>query len=204
MLKFDANGLMPAIVQDAETGQVRMLGYVNGEALARTFTTGDVWFYSRSRAELWHKGDTSVNFLRFVSMSADCDGDAVLIQARPDGPTCHTGADTCFHNEVSEAEAPEVGVKGAAVLAELFGVIAQRRRDLPEGSYTASLFKRGTPRIAQKVIEEGGETALAAMGAGNERVVSEMADLWYHCLVLLADQGLTLDDVYAELARRRV
>jgi phosphoribosyl-ATP pyrophosphohydrolase/phosphoribosyl-AMP cyclohydrolase len=202
MLKFDANGLIPAVVQDAATGQVRMLGYMNGEAIARTFETGDVWFYSRSRAGLWHKGDTSGNFLRFVSMTADCDGDALLVKANPVGPTCHTGEDSCFHNPLDAAETPTEGVKGAAVLAELFAVIEQRKRELPEGSYTATLFRRGTPRIAQKVIEEGGETALAAL-AEPDRIASEMADLWYHCLVLLADQGLTPQHVFDELARRR-
>ena len=202
MLKFDTSGLIPAIVQDAATGDIRMLGYMNGESIAKTFETGDVWFYSRSRSELWHKGDTSGNFLRFVSMTADCDGDALLVKANPIGPTCHTGADSCFHNPVEAAENAEAGVQGAAVLAELFAVIEQRKRELPEGSYTAKLFQRGTPRIAQKVIEEGGETALAAL-VDHDHLASEMADLWYHCLVLLADQGLTPDDVYAVLAQRR-
>ncbi|MBI4499428.1 MAG: bifunctional phosphoribosyl-AMP cyclohydrolase/phosphoribosyl-ATP diphosphatase HisIE [Chloroflexi bacterium] len=210
MLKFDERGLIPAVVQHAETGAVLMVAYMDREALTKTFATGDVWFYSRSRRELWHKGETSGHYLRFRSLTTDCDGDTLLVQALPTGPACHTGAPSCFFQAVgpeqaqAEAAGPAVSAPvGQSVVEELFGVIEQRKRDLPEGSYTAKLFQRGIDRIVQKVIEEAGETAIAGKNPEQERVVSEMADLWYHCLVLLAARGLRPEDIWAELARRR-
>jgi len=183
-------GLLPAIVQDADDQCVLMLGYMSREALARTLESGSVTFYSRSKGRLWTKGETSGHRLALVSVEADCDGDTLLIQARPQGPTCHLGRDSCF------VDAP------SAALAGLDEVVAQRLRDRPEGSYTAKLFDGGTARMAQKVGEEGVETALAAVVGDDAALLGEAADLVYHLLVLLRSRGLGLSDL-AETLRNR-
>lgn len=183
-------GLLPAIVQDAGDQRVLMLGYMSREALRFTLESGRVTFYSRSKARLWTKGETSGHGLELVSAEADCDGDALLIQARPQGPTCHLGRASCF----ADAQ--------AAALARLDAVVAQRRRDRPAGSYTTELFDRGTARIAQKVGEEGVETALAAVVGDDAALLGEAADLVYHLLVLLRARGLGLADL-AETLRSR-
>lgn len=183
-------GLLPAIVQDADNQRLLMLGYMSREALRITLDSGWVTFYSRSKARLWTKGERSGHRLALVEAIADCDGDTLLIQARPQGPTCHLGRDSCF------ADAP------ASPLAVLDAVIAQRERDRPEGSYTTRLFEQGATRVAQKVGEEGVETALAGVAQDDAALLGEAADLVYHLLVLLRLRGLGLADL-GEVLRQR-
>lgn len=187
------NGLVPAIVQDARTGQVLMLAYMNIEAFEKTLETGLVTFFSRSRAKLWTKGETSGNFLRYVSHQIDCDGDTILVKARPDGPTCHTGARTCF------VDSPD-GSFG--FLGELEAVIASRENADPEKSYTSELLSGGPAAPARKVGEEAVEVAIAAINESDERLAEESADLVYHLLVLLKSRGLSLADVAHVLEER--
>lgn len=189
-------GLVPAIVQDAFDGRVLMQAYMNREALAYTLDNGLVTFWSRSRGELWTKGATSGNTLTLAEVHSDCDNDCLLVLATPSGAACHRGTDTCF-DDGERHTAP-----GMAFLAELERVIAQRYEDRPEGSYTTKLFDAGAKRIAQKVGEEGVETALAAATGNTDELTNETADLLYHLLVLLRDSGLTLDDVIATLHSR--
>ncbi len=183
-------GLLPAIVQDAATYRVLMLGYMNRAALDATLASGRVTFYSRSRARLWIKGETSGNTLELVSIAADCDSDSLLVQARPRGPTCHRGTASCF------ADAP------GDFLGELDALIAKRHAERPQGSYTTQLFDAGIRRIAQKVGEEGVETALAAVVQNDVALLGESADLVYHLLVLLRARGLDLRDA-VEILRTR-
>lgn len=185
------DGLLPAIVQDAATLRVLMLGYMNREALLASFEQQQVTFYSRSKGRLWTKGESSGHVLRLVSVRTDCDSDALLVLAHPQGPTCHLQRTSCF------PDAPGDG------LAELEAVIAQRERERPEGSYTTKLFERGIKRIAQKVGEEGLETALAAVIEDDAALLGESADLLFHLLVLLRQRGLGLDDVRRTLETRR-
>ena len=189
-------GLLPAIVQDAVDGRVLMLGYMNEAALRRTLADGRVTFFSRRRNELWTKGETSGHFLHVVQVSADCDRDTILVLAHPVGPTCHKGTPTCF------ADSREPQASRIAFLATLQATIAQRIAESPEGSYTARLFSSGIGRIAQKVGEEGVETALAAVTRDDPELVGECADLLYHLLVLLKSRNLTLEQVVGELASR--
>ncbi len=202
MIQLDTNGLIPAIAQDAASGEVIMLGYMNPGSLKRTLEGGEVWFYSRSRSDLWHKGEVSGNYLRLVSASLDCDGDTILLRVTPDGPICHTGNPTCFFTPLDEVPEFARSETGAGVLDELFAVIQDRKRDMPEGSYTADLLKRGAGRIAQKVIEEAGETAIAGVEGDAEAVAAEAADLLYHTLVLLSATGVKPEDVWARLRER--
>ena len=155
MIKLDDKGLVPTIVQDADTGQVLTLAYMNQESLERTRASGQVWFYSRSRQELWHKGETSGNYLNVRSISVDCDGDALLIEAEPTGPACHTGETSCFFEGLAD-ETPEFERPPGDMLAELFQLIEQRKRDKPKGSYVAKLLKKGPRKIGKKVVEEAG------------------------------------------------
>lgn len=191
------NGLVPAIIQDASTGAVLMLGYMNREALAATEAAGRVTFFSRSKNRLWTKGEESGHFLEVCSISADCDHDALLILARPAGPVCHLGTPTCWGNE-----APRALVQRLEFLSRLEQILAQRIADPPEGSYTAKLVAEGLTRIAQKVGEEGVELALAAVAQSDEAVISEAADLLYHMALLLKAKGLSLTQVVAELESR--
>ena len=186
-------GLVPAIVQDADTLQVLMLGYMNAESVAKTNETGLVTFYSRSRKTLWTKGETSGNTLALVSMNVDCDKDTVLVKARPSGPTCHEGTVSCFGDE---------GADGVGFLSYLETLIEGRKTADPESSYTAQLLQGPLRRAAQKVGEEGVETALAAVAETDDKLVSEAADLFYHTLVLLAAKDVKLDAVIGELKRR--
>lgn len=202
-VKLDAQGLVAAVCQDEATGETLMVAYMNPEALARTLETGEMHFYSRSRQALWRKGETSGAFLRVASAAVDCDGDALLFKVRPEGPACHTGARSCFFTPLPESPECERVESGAGVLDELFQVIRQRQAEAPEGSYTASLFASGTTRIAQKVAEEGAEAALAAATKDAASLPGEVADLFYHALALLADAGLSPEDVWAELRSRR-
>ena len=203
-IKLNEQGLVPAIAQDADTGQVLMLGYMNPGSLKRTVEGVQVWFYSRSREDLWHKGEISGNYLNLKEAWLDCDGDTLLLKVKPDGPACHTGETSCFYTPLDgvpeEYEATETG---PGILSELFAVIQDRQRDPPEGSYTANLLQEGMGRIAQKVIEEAGETAIAAMQEDHEGLPKEVADLLYHTLVLLAASGVTPNQVWEELRNRR-
>ncbi len=189
------DGLVPAIVQDSFDGRVLMQAYMNAEALAYTLDNGKVTFWSRSRDELWTKGETSGNTLELVEIHADCDSDCLLVLARPAGPSCHTGADTCF--DTSHPVMP-----GLAFLAQLERVIAERYEDRPEGSYTTRLFDAGVKRIAQKVGEEGVETALAAATGDGEELQNEAADLLYHLVVLLRATGFKVENITEVLKSR--
>jgi len=188
-------GLIPAIVQDAFDGRVLMQGFMNKDALKATLESGRVTFWSRSRQQLWTKGETSRNYLDLVDIHPDCDSDSLLIRARQEGPTCHLGLDTCF--DVEAKVIPEL-----AFLASLERLIAKRDEDRPAGSYTTSLLESGVKRIAQKVGEEGVETALAAVAGGDEEVLNESADLIYHLLVLLRSRKLELGSVVEVLKVR--
>ena len=190
------DGLLPAIVQDAGSGRVLMLGYMNRESLRRTLHDRRVVFFSRSRNELWTKGETSGHFLEVVDVSADCDNDTILVLANPVGPTCHKGTPTCFAGAAAPA------ATGIAFIKSLEATIARRIADSPEGSYTARLYASGVSRIAQKVGEEGVETALAAVTRDDDQLVGECADLLYHLLVLLKARNLSIDRVVQELASR--
>ena len=189
------DGLLPAVVQDAKNGSVLMLGYMNRESLRSTLTNRRVTFFSRSKNRLWTKGETSGHFLDVVSVQADCDRDALLVTADPNGPTCHTGARSCFGEVLTDAQ--EV-----AFLTRLEGVIAQRIRDRPEGSYTARLWSEGPTRIAQKVGEEGVEVALASVTQPDDRLIGESADLLFHLALLLKSRNLSLADAVRELEQR--
>jgi phosphoribosyl-AMP cyclohydrolase / phosphoribosyl-ATP pyrophosphohydrolase len=189
-------GLIPAIVQDARSGRVLMLGYMNREALLKTLQDRRVTFFTRSRNRLWTKGETSGNFLNLVSIAADCDLDTLLVTAHPDGPTCHTGTESCFGDTIAADSA------ALSFLMQLEAVIAQRIAERPQGSYTTRLLAEGTPRIAQKVGEEGVEVALAAVTQTDDKLVSESADLLFHLLLLLKNRNLSLASVVQELQRR--
>lgn len=203
MIKLDGRGLVPAIVQDADTGQVLMLGYMNPSSIKRTLEEGQVWFYSRSREELWHKGDTSGSYLNFEEAHVDCDGDTLLLKVKPTGPVCHTGNQSCFFQPVEGEQEYEGEEKGSGILEELFSVIQERKLDKPEGSYTVQLLEGGVERIAQKVIEEAGEAALAGAMLNRENLPKEIADLLYHTLVLLSASDVSPEEVWKELRTRR-
>ena len=190
------DGLLPAIVQDAQNGAVLMLGYMSREALAATFDRRRVVFFSRSKQRLWMKGETSGHVLDLIDIRTDCDLDTLLITARPNGPVCHLGTQTCFGASASPASTD------LEFLSTLEGVIEQRIAENPEGSYTARLFAKGPKRIAQKVGEEGLEVALAAVAEADDKVVAESADLLFHLLVLLKSRGVPLARVVAELESR--
>ena len=187
-----SDGLVPAIVQDATTGRVLMLGYMNRDAYERTLSVGEAVFFSRSRQRLWRKGETSGNTLKVTEIRADCDGDTLLVRAEPAGPTCHRGTVTCFGEELS-----------ATLLDDLQSVIDGRLAQRPEESYVAKLAAAGIARAAQKVGEEGVETALAAVTRDDEGLAEEAADLVFHLLVLLRIRGLAVEDLLARLADRR-
>lgn len=187
-------GLVPAIIQDAVTKNVLMLGFMNKEAYQKTVETGNVTFWSRTRQCLWTKGETSGNFLRLVEIKLDCDRDTLLVKVNPDGPTCHTGTDTCWGEE---------NVRNPiGFLAKLQDFIGKRHAEMPEGSYTTSLFKKGINRIAQKVGEEALETVIEATNGTDEKLIYEASDLLYHLIVLLTSKGLRIEDVARELCER--
>jgi len=199
-LKFDERGLIPAIVQDAITGRVLMMAGMNDESLRRTQESSEAWFWSRSRNELWHKGATSGNVLRVRELRADCDGDTLLIRAEPAGPACHTGKESCFFqpiNSTSSEETPRAGF-----LDELEGIVASRRTASPDASYTARLFAKGRFKIAQKVGEEGLESAMAGVAQDDDRLIDESADLLFHLLVLLNERSIPLSTVLKRLDER--
>jgi phosphoribosyl-ATP pyrophosphohydrolase/phosphoribosyl-AMP cyclohydrolase len=194
-LRFDERGLVPAIVQDAGTGTVLMLAWMDREAVEATERTGEVHFHSRTRDALWKKGETSGNTLHAIEVRADCDGDALLVRAHPMGPVCHTGSATCWGDD----PAPPL----ARTLSDLAALLRERKRDLPERSYSAELFKKGRGAIAQKVGEEALELALAAVAESPERTLSEFTDVVYALLILGTDLGLTADDLVRSLAEKK-
>ena len=185
------DGLLPVIIQDADTRQVLMLGFMNREAYDKTEQTGKVTFWSRTRQCLWTKGETSGNFLHVVEMYADCDADTLLIKARPDGPTCHRGTTACFDTPDDEG-----------FIRTLQAVVAGRHAQMPEGSYTTKLFIKGPKVIGKKVLEEAGEAVIEAVDGNRDRFIYEASDLIYHLLVLLEQQGVSLSDLERELALR--
>ena len=187
------DGLVPAVIQDVHNGHVLMLGYMNQAALSHTVNSGKVTFFSRSKNRLWTKGETSGNWIDYVSGEMDCDADTILIQARPHGPVCHTGSISCFNN---------IAPDNTQFLGQLGSLIADRHAAMPAGSYTTSLFTDGKARIAQKVGEEGVELALARMKDDGTEIANETADLLFHIMVLLQDAGLTLGDVIKVLKER--
>lgn len=194
-IDFDkGEGLVPAIIQDSSTLRVLMLGYMNREAYDKTVQTGLVTFYSRSRKCLWTKGETSGNYLKLVDIKADCDNDTLLVKAVPQGPVCHTGTDTCW-GETNEASP-------LLFLSELSDFIECRHREMPEGSYTTSLFRDGLNRMAQKVGEEALELVIEATNGTDERLVYEGSDMLYHLIVLLTSKGLRIEDLARELQER--
>jgi len=195
-IRFDERGLIPAIVQNAETREVLTLAYMNRESLARTIETKQTWFWSRSRQELWRKGETSGNTQEVVSLALDCDRDAIIVLVKPAGPACHTGAVSCF----------DVGSKQNAIgplLDQLYELIQSRERERPDDSYTTYLFDEGLDKILKKLGEESAETIIAAKNDGNARLTSEVADLIYHLLVLLVARGVSLKEIADELGHRR-
>ena len=195
-IRFDDRGLVPAIVQDAATGSVLMLAWMDREALDATEATGEVHFHSRSRDALWKKGETSGNTLHAVSVAVDCDGDALLIRAHPKGPICHTGTATCWGDDEAQPL--------ARTLSELAALLRERKRDLPAGSYSADLFRKGRGAIAQKVGEEALELALAAVTESKERAVSEFTDVVYALAVLATELGITPEELVRSLAEKKV
>jgi phosphoribosyl-ATP pyrophosphohydrolase/phosphoribosyl-AMP cyclohydrolase len=204
-LQFDDRGLLPAIIQDAETKEVLTLAYMNAESLRRTLAEGETWFWSRSRQELWHKGATSGNTQRVLDVRPDCDNDAVVVLVEPAGPACHTGEQSCFFNALEGFE-PTVHKTTASdlgsVIQDLYGVVESRKLERPEGSYTTYLFEKGLDKILKKVGEESAETIIAAKNAEAEPLISETSDLLYHLLVMLVERGITLDQIGVELNRR--
>ncbi len=201
-LQWSKKNLIPAIVQDAHTGQVLMLAYMNEESLARTLESGETWFWSRSRAELWHKGATSGNTQRVVEVRYDCDADTLLVHVEPAGPACHTGEQSCFYRRLPDGVEVEPPAPAGGVLAHLEAVIRDRKANPRPDSYTCKLLEGGVPRIGQKVGEEAVESIVAALSEGDDRLVNEVADLVYHTLVLLAARDLSWADVEASLAHR--
>lgn len=211
IIQWDENGLVPAIVQDASTKDVLMLAYMNRESLKKSLETGETWFWSRSRSELWHKGATSGNTQQIASLRYDCDGDTLLVEAYRQGPACHTGEDNCFYRAAATSKVRAAGTGSAAnsegssrfaVLAELEQLIAERHKERPEGAYTTYLFDKGIDKILKKVGEETAESIIAAKNGDNDELRYEVSDLIYHLLVLLRERNLPLDDIMQELERR--
>lgn len=205
-IKFDDSGLVPAIVQDATSLQVLTLAYMNRESLERTLETNETWFWSRSRSRLWHKGETSGNKQRVVQVSVDCDHDALRILVVPAGPACHTGAQTCFHNELPldspGGQRSQWKANLDDIISRLYALIESRNRERPAGSYTTYLLAQGLDKILKKVGEECAETIIAAKNDDRNALIKEISDLLYHLLVLFVDRGLTLDEVRDELLSR--
>ncbi len=205
-IKFDERGLAPAIVQDADTRQVLTLAYVNAESLKRTIETNETWFWSRSRSSLWHKGETSGHTQRVLDILVDCDRDALTLLVKPNGPACHTGEQSCFHNLLQEASMREDITDQETdlgdVLDNLYALVVSRKRDRPEGSYTSYLFDQGLDKILKKVGEESSETIIAAKNDDQEVLAREASDLLYHLIVLMVERGLTLHEIRDELVSR--
>jgi phosphoribosyl-ATP pyrophosphohydrolase/phosphoribosyl-AMP cyclohydrolase len=202
-LKWDAQGLIPTVAQETATGEVLMVAWMDREALEKTLETGLVHYWSRSRRVLWRKGETSGHDQHVDGVYADCDRDTLLVQVHQDGVACHTGARTCFFTRLGGSAAPQAAGAGPAILEVLERVLESRKVERPAGSYSAGLFERGEPQICRKIGEEATEVVTAALGGeGDARVVSEVADLWFHTMVLLASRGIPLRQVFEELALR--
>jgi phosphoribosyl-AMP cyclohydrolase / phosphoribosyl-ATP pyrophosphohydrolase len=200
-LNFSMNGLLPVVVQHHVSGQVLMVGFANPEAVRNTLETRHAWFFSRSRQQLWEKGETSGNYLHVRGVRVDCDEDALVYVCDPEGPTCHTGEPSCFYRTLEDLPMAETSGEAAAHLFET--VLARQRSGDPEASYVAKLLSKGVDRVAQKVGEEAVETVIAAKNANHEELANELADLWFHSFILLAQQGMTPEDVWAVLESRR-
>jgi len=198
-LKFDERGLIPAIVTDARTGQVLTLAWMNRESLGISMEKELTCFWSRSRQELWLKGETSGNYQHIVSITADCDRDALVVAVEKDGPACHTGEESCFHAPVWESD-----TRQEFHLRDLYALLEGRKRDMPEGSYTTYLFQKGLDKILKKVGEESTEVIIAAKAEDRKETVYELADLMYHAMVLMVEMGIPLEEVRQELASRHV
>ncbi|MEG0766215.1 MAG: bifunctional phosphoribosyl-AMP cyclohydrolase/phosphoribosyl-ATP diphosphatase HisIE [Clostridia bacterium] len=199
-IRFDTQGLVPAVAQDVRTGAVLMLAYMNRESLALTLETGYATYWSRSRGQLWKKGETSGHLQRVCAISYDCDGDALLLRVEQTGPACHTGETSCFYRALTPAgDVPA----GSDVLQQVYNVVLDRRTNPKPGSYTNYLLEKGVEKISKKVGEEAAETIIAAVKGNPEELRYEVADLFYHVLVLLANQGLTPSDIWEELQKRR-
>ena len=196
---YDDNGLIPAIIQDDQTGKVLMLAYMNEKALSLTIETKETWFYSRSRQELWNKGATSGNRQAVRDISFDCDLDAVLVQVKPYGPACHTGEESCFYNNTVKNE-----VSNREIVHDLIKEISHRKENPVEGSYTSYLFREGIDKVLKKVGEESSEVIIGAKNEDKQELTSELADLTYHTLVLMEIAGIELSDVKTELLKRRL
>ncbi len=205
-LSFDEQGLIPVVVQDASTRQVLTLAYMNAESLNRTLETHETWFWSRSRSCLWHKGESSGNTQRVVDVLVDCDGDALTLLVAPHGPACHTGAQSCFHNDIGYDGSIEMGAGTEPtlgdVLKDLYGVVESRKRERPDDSYTTYLFDHGLDKILKKVGEETAETIIAAKNEDRDALVKESSDLLYHLIVLFVERDLSLEQVSDELRAR--
>jgi phosphoribosyl-ATP pyrophosphohydrolase/phosphoribosyl-AMP cyclohydrolase len=206
-IKFDERGLIPAIVQDADTRKVLTLAYMNADSLKRTIETGETWFWSRSRSCLWHKGETSGNTQHVLDILLDCDADSVTLLVKANGPACHTGEQSCFHNELQEAgdshgKMADQKSSLGAVLEDLYMLVESRKRDRPEGSYTTYLFDQGLDKILKKIGEESSETIIAAKNQDAADLTREAADLFYHLIVLLVERGVALNEIRDELVSR--
>jgi phosphoribosyl-ATP pyrophosphohydrolase/phosphoribosyl-AMP cyclohydrolase len=200
-LNFSMAGLLPAVVQDSASGKVLMVGFANREAVTRTLETRHAWFFSRSRQRLWEKGETSGNYLDVKGVRVDCDADALIYLCEPHGPTCHTGQPSCFFETMDEVPVGETNGEAAAIL---FDTILERQQQAdPESSYVARLLAQGVDRIGKKIGEEATEVVIAAKNADKAELAHEIADLWFHTYVLLAQQGMTPQDVWQELRGRR-
>ena len=197
-LKFDENGLIPAVVVDDETGKVLTLAYMNRESLKISMEKKLTCFWSRSRQELWLKGETSGNYQHIVSITADCDGDALEVRVKKDGPACHTGAESCFHNPVLGGKVDKFQLEG------LYQLLESRKKEMPEGSYTTYLFQKGLDKILKKVGEESTEVIIAGKAEDKAETVYEIADLAYHVLVLMVQMGISVEDIRRELASRHI
>lgn len=200
-LSFSMDGLLPVVVQHHRSGEILMVGFANREAVQKTLETGHGWFFSRSRQRLWEKGETSGHYLDLKALRVDCDADALIYLCEPHGPTCHTGERSCFFQTLDEIPAGETSGEAAAIL---FNTIEQRKQQAdPGSSYVARLLSEGVDRIGKKVGEEATEVVIAAKNADHAEVAHEIADLWFHTFILLAQQGMTPEDVWAELRGRR-
>ena len=197
-LKFDEKGLIPAIVVDDETGKVLTLAYMNRESLQVSMEKGLTCFWSRSRQELWLKGETSGNYQHIVSITADCDMDALEVRVKKDGPACHTGEESCFHNPILGEKADKFQLEG------LYQLLVSRKKELPEGSYTTYLFQKGLDKILKKVGEESTEVIIAGKAEDKAETIYEIADLAYHVLVLMVQMGISVEDIRTELASRHI
>lgn len=211
-IRFDSNGLVPAIIQDSKTGQVLMMAYMNAESLTKTMESGHTWFYSRSRQQLWMKGESSGHVQEVKEIFYDCDEDTLLIKVEQTGAACHTGHYTCFYrNSAGQEIEPEVfdpdkvyeSKVGAGILYELYDIVTDRHTKMPEGSYTTYLFNKGLDKILKKVGEENAEVIIAAKNRSKSEVVYEVSDLLYHLMVLLVEQGVSLEEIFTELKSRR-